>query len=289
MEAPPVVLPDGNTLFADRSLRFTQWARAHAMGGFLSFMAKLAQMQHEVLHARTLRLEREGRGRPPLAVDALIHRSNWAADFTDLVEALQRDADGALVPVLARAASLDAATRGLYAEAFLAARFEDVEDRAVLPFIGAALQIHWTRLAGALSAADFAGVESGTHCPVCGFHPVASVLHTAGERSGRRYLHCALCGSEWHMIRIKCSLCESLAHIQYFNLTGDTQPHHAAVRAEACDDCHGYLKILDRAKDAAADAYADDLATLALDVLLDEAGYRRGGANLLFVPGTGEV
>ena len=36
------------------------------------------------------------------------------------------------------------------------------------------------------------------------------------------------------------------------------------------------------------DPVADDLATLALDMLVDEAGYLRSGPNPLFVPGEGE-
>ena len=39
------------------------------------------------------------------------------------------------------------------------------------------------------------------------------------------------------------------------------------------------------AEKAAVDPVADDLATLALDILVDEAGYTRAGPNLLLVPG----
>jgi FdhE protein len=293
--APTVVLPDGKLLFANRSLRFAQLARTHAMGDFLSFMARLAQVQHQVLHARPPPgLPAGGRtayAAPPLAVAPLIHQFAWQEDFTDLVGALRQDAEGAPAAVLARAVALDSAMRKRLAEVLLAGKFEEQEldDRGVLPLIGAALQVYWVRLTGALSAAKFADVEPGVTCPICGFHPVASVLHTGGERSNLRYLHCALCSNEWRMIRIKCSVCESLNHIQYFNLTGATQPYHAAVRAETCDDCRSYLKIIDRNKDPAADPYADDLATLVLDVLLDEAGYQRSGSNLLFVSGTGET
>jgi len=291
--APTVVLPDGQSLFADRSLRFAQLARDHAMGDFLNFMARLAQVQHQVLHSRPPPALPAGwratHAGPPLAVASLIQQSGWQEDFTALVSALRQDAEGAQVPVLARAAALASPARERLADALLAGQFEESDDRGVLPLIGAALQVCWTRRTGALSAAEFADVEPGVTCPVCGFPPVASVQHSEGERSSRRYLHCALCASEWWLIRIKCSACGALDHIQYFNLTGATQPWHAAVRAKTCDDCRSYLKILDRSKDAAADPYADDLATLVLDVLLDEAGYQHSGSNLLFVPGTGET
>jgi FdhE protein len=48
-----------------------------------------------------------------------------------------------------------------------------------------------------------------------------------------------------------------------------------------------YLKILYQDKALDGDPVADDLATLALDILVDEAGYSRAGPNLLLVPGGG--
>jgi FdhE protein len=56
------------------------------------------------------------------------------------------------------------------------------------------------------------------------------------------------------------------------------------VRAETCEACKSYLKIVYQEK-GTVDPVADDLATLALDILVDEAGYARSGPNLLLVPG----
>jgi FdhE protein len=39
-------------------------------------------------------------------------------------------------------------------------------------------------------------------------------------------------------------------------------------------------------KNSQMEPVADDLATLALDVLMDEAGKARGGPNLFFHPGS---
>jgi len=61
-------------------------------------------------------------------------------------------------------------------------------------------------------------------------------------------------------------------------------PRPGAVRAETCEACKSYLKIVYSEKDA-VDPVADDLATLALDILVDEAGYSRSGPNLLLAPG----
>jgi FdhE protein len=39
------------------------------------------------------------------------------------------------------------------------------------------------------------------------------------------------------------------------------------------------MKVLNRQKDAALDPVADDVATLGLDLLVRELGFRRGGIN----------
>jgi FdhE protein len=51
------------------------------------------------------------------------------------------------------------------------------------------------------------------------------------------------------------------------------------VKAETCGSCRGYVKILHQHKDPALDPVADDVASLGLDVLLRETGYRRGAVN----------
>jgi FdhE protein len=94
---------------------------------------------------------------------------------------------------------------------------------------------------------------------------------------GYRYLHCALCASEWHLVRITCSQCHSTANIAYHSIEGGAE----AVRAESCDECHTYRKILYQEKDTSVEPVADDLASLALDLLMSEAGYHRGSGNPL--------
>ena len=118
-------------------------------------------------------------------------------------------------------------------------------------------------------------------CPVCGSHPVASVVRIGGPAQGLRYLVCSLCAAEWHMVRVKCSACSSTKGISYLGLQGGS----AAVKAECCDQCKTYLKIFYLEQDSSIVPAADDLATLPLDLLVDQEGYNRIGPNLLFVPG----
>ena len=154
-------------------------------------------------------------------------------------------------------------------------------DPVAVPFLGAALQVHWVKRSNACGEASFPKLDIPGICPVCGSPPVASVLRIDIPAPGARYLSCTLCGTDWHLSRGQCTQCDSREKIAYFHIEGG----NAAIKAEACEDCRGYLKILNREQDPLADPVADDLASLALDVLMDKSGYERASPNLLFVPG----
>jgi len=150
-----------------------------------------------------------------------------------------------------------------------------------LPFVAAALQVYWLQMATALGESAFGQLEHGGLCPVCGSFPNAGIVRTGGKEQGLRYLCCSLCASQWHMVRIKCSCCEATHGINHYTLEGS----NGAVKAESCDSCSSYLKLLYLEKDQQMDALADDLATLALDMLMDREGKARSGANLFIHPG----
>jgi FdhE protein len=117
---------------------------------------------------------------------------------------------------------------------------------------------------------------------VCGSHPVSSVVRIGGAESGLRYLHCALCSSEWHVVRAKCSNCDNTRGIAYYHLEGGNR----VVDAENCPECQTYLKIVHQDKDPLADPVADDLASLTLDLLMDEeADTIRSGINWYLIQG----
>jgi FdhE protein len=92
---------------------------------------------------------------------------------------------------------------------------------------------------------------------------------------GTRFCACALCGTLWNYVRIKCTLCGTTKGIAYQGIEGDA----GTIKAETCESCRGYVKILHQHKDPALDPIADDVATLALDLLLRDAGLRRGAVN----------
>jgi hypothetical protein len=70
---------------------------------------------------------------------------------------------------------------------------------------------------------------------------------------------------------VKCTNCDSTKGIAYHGIEGGSD----AVKAESCDECHTYRKIGYQDKDLEFEPLADDLASLTLDLLMGEAGYRR--------------
>jgi FdhE protein len=94
------------------------------------------------------------------------------------------------------------------------------------------------------------------------------------------------------MVRVQCTRCgASGKSIAYQSATIGTSPENdgsaaeTAVRAETCEECHGYRKVLYQEKDPGVEPVADDLASLNLDLLLGERGYHRASGNpLLWQP-----
>jgi FdhE protein len=78
-----------------------------------------------------------------------------------------------------------------------------------------------------------------------------------------------------------CANCRCTAGISYFVIEGNA----GAAKAEACDECRTYLKLFYLEKGPRAEPFADDAATLSLDLLMSEEGYSRGGVNLFLLSG----
>jgi len=290
--APRVVLPAPVALFGDRAARFAQLARDHPLAPYLLLMSDIAAAQGRIGDERAARpvpaesLEHSRQyGMPPLAAGGHVRDAQWHDDLRDLLATLSDSR--APREVLARLRALDVAALEALADRIILNATLD-EDAAAVPFVGAALQVYFARLAASLPVADLAAADVATVCPVCATRPVASVVRIGPGRESLRYLHCALCGTEWNMARVKCSSCEEDRSVRYLSIETDgVDGTQAVARAETCGECHSYLKIFNQEKDPLVEPTADDLATLALDVLVGDQGYGRSGPNLLFHAGTG--
>lgn len=286
-DIPELRLPPAD-VFLSRARRLEQLAEGHTLGDYLRFVARLARAQQEYLDADPAAElpapERLAQCRehqmPPLAPAGLGLPDGWRDTARHLARtvlpSLPTTGQVALESVLEKQdAWLDAQALQL-----LDGNVQGL-DAAVAPIIGAALQTHWTRLARQLEPVQVARPEHPNLCPVCGSHPVSSVVRIGGAENGLRYLHCTLCSSEWHVVRAKCSNCDNTRGIAYYHLEGKDR----LVQAESCPACQTYLKVVQQEKDPLADPVADDLATLTLDLLMDEAGFARSGINWYLIHG----
>jgi FdhE protein len=294
---PTLRLPP-RTLFRARAERLHALAPGHRLEPMLGFAARLAEWQEsawETLTPDSLPLPEQlahcrAAGMPPLAAAAGWWPTlGWnGLDWPALAREL---APLASEPeALARLAKAPRDGLETQARALLAWQSDGL-DLAWAPALGAALQVCWTAAAARLRVDDIAGPgqrQPGL-CPVCGSAPVASVLRIGGQEDGLRYLHCGLCASEWHVVRAKCSLCDNTRGLSYLSLSepsaDDSEPPRVAIQAESCPECRGYLKLMRLERNPSLDPWADDLATLALDLLVDREGFERAGLNFLLLQG----
>lgn len=280
--APPYVcLPNPQAFFQHRATRFRQLALTQAsLAGYLNLMADLADSQHDLSTSFPLSLLPDSyTSRPPLDISSWRRDPAWRDALRSTAENLSTG-EGPLGSVCDRIKQASDEQMESWAESLLAADFERL-DAGLAPFVAAVLQVNWASLAAHLDTGKIGASNPAYLCPVCGSLPVASVLQSGGSVHGLRYLVCGLCASEWNRPRIHCINCGSSKEVAYFGLEGAGE----AVQAEACGECKTYVKVVNRDKEPRVDPFADDLATLSLDILMAEEGYRRLGFNPLMIPG----
>ncbi len=288
-EIPVLRLPDIRSVFADRARRLRQLAGSHPLGEYLLFVARIADAQQALIGALppimppgAADIARAHEHRmPPLSAVSYHRDPLWCDMLRRLLRQLADQTEGGLRDTLVRLEGM----RNDYYEAQASKLLGGVTlglDRAHAPLIAAALQVYWSHLVATLGAESFPPLDVATICPCCGSRPTSSIARIGGEFSGYRYLHCSLCATEWHYVRIKCSNCESTRGIHCYGIENGAD----AVKAECCDECGTYRKIFYQDKDPHVDPVADDLASIALDLLVAEQhGKRLAGVNLMLIHG----
>jgi FdhE protein len=285
----PLILPDPTERFSATASRLRALAHGHPMAEWLVFMSRLSDAQHEAAttlppmpaierplidHAVAARM-------PPLAADGHHRHSAWRDGLTIVLDRLA----GTDVPAPARSVITSVAKRSVddiedFANAFLRGSLS-ADDVGPALYVAAALQIYFTRLAGSLDASALRLLPQRGLCPCCGSTPVSGLITASGPTPGTRYLYCSLCSTAWNHVRAVCITCESSRALSLKGIEGDS----GAVKAETCDDCQTYAKMLYQTKDMKVDPFADDLASLGLDILVSEAGWARHAPNPLLLAG----
>lgn len=285
----PLLLPDLTTRFSATAARLRALATGHPMTKWLGFMALLSDAQDKA--AATLPpmpgidpslIEQSVAARmPPLAADGHHRHAAWRDGLAVLFEELDsKDIPESAAAVIANMRGLPVNDVEDLADGFLRGALSMGDVGAAL-YVAAALQVYFTRLAASLDASTLRLLPQRGLCPCCGSTPVSGLITASGPTPGTRYLYCSICSTAWNHVRAVCITCESSGALLLKGIQGGS----AAVQAETCDDCHTYAKMLYQVKDTKVDPYADDLASLGLDIMVSEAGWARHSPNPLLLVG----
>ncbi len=284
---PRVRLPEIGSLFAERAARLRQLAQGNAIADYIEFIAQIVDAQHQALAdlppptlpADTIALSQQHS--MPLLPAADHLDPAWQQVLDRMLTSLDsaQGLPAALQPLITSLRDMPAEEREAIAKRLLQKEVA-ARDVGMAPFVMAALQVVFAHRAAHINLSDVPYTEPASICPICASEPVASVLRIGGKANGHRYLHCGTCCTEWHMVRIKCSHCESTQGIQYQGIDGAGD----IVTAETCTECGSYRKVVNQEKDPLAEPLADDLASLMLDLLMSETRFKRASTNpLLYV------
>ncbi len=267
-------------LFARREQRCRQLAQnGNMLAAYLHFVARICALQQEELQRYLQQTDLKSNKEPgwPLSWQVEAQTRAWGMvrrlgpALADMVAPDQQE----LFRLLPEE---EPAWFKQQVSALLAGSLPSVS-LATAPLTAAALQVQWSGLVLTLAQFPPAQHEESQVCPLCGGQPVAGLIMTAGAHKGLRYLHCGLCGSNWHVVRSKCSQCGESREISYVSLQGEM----GHVRAELCGDCRSYLKVMYAQEEPEIEVLADDLATLALDWRMAGEGYLKSAMNPLLL------
>lgn len=281
VSSPPFVrLPDPASLFATRAARLRRLASVSPLEPYLRFVADLSEAQQQVA---TL-----SGPAPAIAGPETARAAEFGMPLIDREKAAGDDSLAAVFDRLfAEAETIEKTQSAAAALSSVAgASRTEREEMAnaifsgLLPanaiaehiYVWAALQVHFARLASALDSKSVKPVADGI-CPACGSLPSISMVVDWKGAHGARFCVCSLCSTMWHYVRIKCVCCGSTKGIGY----KEVEDGGGAIKAETCDECKSWLKIIYQKNSVDADPVADDVASLGMDMLMRAEPYRRGG------------
>jgi FdhE protein len=281
IKPPFAVLPGPAGMFSARANRFAELAESSQLAPYLRFLSGICAVQAELAAAlppaapiSPEQVERARTGAMPPLDRKLLQTSPELRDtisrFLEAVLPLEKPLQAAeALETLRRAPPeiLDEMIGNVLADAI---PFDALPPHL---FLSAAMQVHAARLASTLDPERLVPVETGI-CPVCGGPPAGSVVSGRLGMENSRYGCCAFCGTQWNEVRIKCLACGSTKGVGYKSAEGEED---ASIKAETCDTCRSWVKILYQSRNPSLEAIADDVGSLGLDLLMQGTEYRRAG------------
>jgi FdhE protein len=287
-KAPFALMPNTARFFQERARRFEGLAQASNLAPYLKFLGGIASLQarlvFELPPLQPLDAAHVERARaatmPPIdraTIASSAELRETVARFIDLATDLDKPV--AAQEALVQLKEADEGTLSWMIDNVLADAMP-VEGVAHHLYVAAAVQVHLTRLASMLDALRLVPVSIGV-CPSCGGKPVGSMIIGVQGAEGARYACCSSCSSMWNEVRVKCIACGSTGGIGYRAV--EVEADQATIKAEVCDSCRSWTKILYQNKNPSLEIIADDVASLGLDLLMKDTEYRRAGFDPFLV------
>lgn len=299
-QVPTIYAPKEEVVFAQRAQRLRSLTEDSNVSAYLRLMTHVVDAQHALLQKHInltgpsdeqIKLAKQ-HGLPPLGPMLTDRDPIWRTLLVELLDTVAESIRGTMqeksafpTAIADIKATLDNNPEAIeeLANQLIQRQIDENTNLGWAPLIMAALQVYFTRLVidQGLAIEDTNKDTPFGICPCCGAQPIAGIIKSSGPSAGRRYMVCSLCATEWHIVRVTCSYCESTENIHYLAL----EEGNEAIRAEACDQCGNYRKIFYQDKDATVEALADDLNSVELDMLVGQEGYFRMSDNpFLWMP-----
>lgn len=273
----PLKAANPEKIYQHRARRLAQLAQDSPLADYLKLCQILVSTQQK-LAATDMAPMIDAEVPYPLSLSQTQTAQDWLKALQALLTELVSQVPTHLVPVLQELQQQSPTQLLEWGTQLRQGEFSVVPAQFSL-FIWAGLSLYWSHWAPMVIARmDVNKVKQSSLCPVCGSHPVASMI-VDEPREGLRYLHCSLCESEWHYVRAHCTCCEQSREMSIWSF----DDHEAAVRIESCEACKGYTKMLFTNRLPLLDAAADDIASMGLDAELNAKGYGATTVNPLLL------
>lgn len=276
----PLLAAKPQDIYRHRAERLETLAEGSPLADYLKLCRSLVATQLKLAEAQEFGPAPELDMTQPIPLSPQYTADNhyWLVQLQSLLSEMLPLVPAAVAGVIRELMALTPEQQAAYGNSLRQGHLSDVPAQYSL-FLWAALSAYWAHWAPmVISRMDIAAVKQTALCPVCGSHPVASVIREE-PREGLRYLHCSLCETQWHYVRAQCTNCDDAKQLSLWAF----DDHQANIRIETCDHCHGYTKMLFVAKDPRMEVVADDLASLGLDSQLSDKGYSATTLNPLLL------
>lgn len=282
MREPPFCRkPYIDSLFADRALRFERLAPTSPVASYIDFLTALSKAQHEsAQHFKdefTLIINKKIKNNVAMPI---LDRSEWIREevFFKITEDFLSRLNITSMPQASRIA-LEKIKNSKDMQIEIATHLNDGKlqnnQLAEYIFMLASLQIIYSCAASIIDTENIKPLEHNL-CPVCGGTHSASQIVNWPNAEGTRFCSCLYCGTMWNFVRIKCTFCSETGAIEY----GEIADGPSSILVENCRQCGKYCKLVDTQKDINLDVFADDIGSLALDLLVkQENRFIRGAFN----------